>query len=225
MSVLVVDRMREFVEGLKLESKVISFSDDGTNTTLKVGNVFHIRVMPEPSRRCVLIDNVEYNVIDVDYFSDEVTVVGVLTSASIYKVPNPFYWHGTLISTANEIKFLDDSQKIPMVYLNEIIHETLQRKPSTLLTVAQIRLAFADVYSNDWTREDHYNNIIRPLCKLADFVRSKLDVYSCFRLESNIRQDIVPKWGEITRKGTTQKTFNEYLDAIEWSFDLGICDC
>ncbi len=225
MSVLVVDKMREFVENLNLECKVLSFSDDGENTTLIVENVFHIRAMPESSIRNVYIDGSPYGVIEVDYKSDTVTVKGVLTDASTYKVPNPFYWQGSLISVANEIKLLDDSQKLPMFYHNDIIREKLPKKPSSFLTIANTEIAFADVYSNDWTRQEHYDNLIRPLYKLADFVRGKIDSNKCFRTGSDISQRTVPKWGEVSRKGTMQKTFNEYLDAIEWVFDLEICDC
>ena len=228
MSALVVDRMADFVSSLKLESKVLALSNNGTNTTLMVENVFHIRAMPVPSRRNVFIDGVSYDVIGVDYGANTVTVEGVILSASVYKVPNPFYWYGTLISTANEIRMLDDSQKVPMIYLNEIITEKRQTRPSRIKSIAPIRLAFADVYSNDWTRKQHHDLLIKPLSNLADYVFEKLDKRSCFsfREGSEITQNIVPKWGEITRKGTKQKTFNEYLDAIEWvNFEIEICDC
>jgi len=225
MSVLVVNRFRNFISSLVLESDVISLSDDGTDTTLIVGNVFHARAIPAPNRRVIDVDGTDYEVVSVDYDTNTIVVSGVIASAIKITVPNPFYWHGTLISTANEIECVQPNDKCPMVYLNEIITEDLQRKPSSMITIAQIRIAFADFYSNDWTRFDHYEKAITPLCNLAAFVFSKLDKHSCFRLESDVRQRIVPKWGEITRKGTTQKTFNEYLDAIEWEFDLGICEC
>lgn len=227
MSALVVDRMGNFVSSLKLESKVLSLSDDGTNTTLVVENVFHIRAMPSSQIRNVFIDGISYNVIAVNYDANTVTIIGVVLSASVYKVPNPFYWYGTLISTANEIRMLDDSQKVPMIYLNEIITEKRQTRPSRVKSIAQIRLAFADVYSNDWTRKQHHDLLIKPLSKLADYVFEQLDKRSCFAFREGVEvtQNIVPKWGEITRKGTKQKTFNEYLDAIEWVFDLEVCDC
>lgn len=222
MSALVVNMMRDFVAGLDLSSKVLSLSDDGTNTTLIVENVFHIRPI---DGRTVAIDGTDYEVFSVDYDTNTVVVSGVIPSASIYKVPNPFYFHGTLISTGNEIKCIDSKDKCPMIYLNEIITSTRHLRLHALQETANIRLAFADFYSNDWTREDHYDKSIAPLCNLSDFVFSKLDKNSCLRFESDVSQSIVPKWGVITRKGTTEKVFNEYLDAIEWKFDLGICNC
>lgn len=225
MSALIVDRIRDFIAGLNLESKVLSLSNDGVNTTLIVENVFHIRATPFPYQRTVKIDGTDQTILAVDYNTNSVTISGIVASASTYKVDNPFYFHGTLISTANEIRLLSDDQKVPMIYLNEIIGETRLKRPSSLASIAQIRLAFADVYSNDWTRAEHYDLLIRPLCNLSDFVFSKLDTNSCLRFESDVRQRTVPKWGEIKRKGVEKKSFNEYLDAIEWTFDLGICNC
>lgn len=227
MSVLVVNRFGEFISGLTLESKVLSFSDDGTNTTLSVENVFHIRALPAPYTRSVKIDNIDRDVIAVDYVNNNVTVVGVLLSASVYLVPNPFYWFGTLISTGNEINLLDATQKCPMVYLNEIVLEELQPKSSNLETIANLRIAFADFYSNDWTRQDHYDQAIFALCNLAAFVKKELQKGKCVHIgqDDSIRQRNVPKWGKIERVGTNPKVFNEYLDAVEWEFPLRISKC
>ena len=224
-SVLIVNRFQEFIDSLKLESSVLDISDDGTNTTLVVQYVYHLRAIPNPNRRLVDVDGSNYEVLSVDYDTNTIIVSGVIASATKITVPNPFYFHGTIISTANEIECISPSEKCPMIYLNEIIKERLHRKPAATITTAKIRLAFADFYSNDWTRFDHYQEAIRPLLNLAAFVFEKLDRNSCFRLESDVDQQIVPKWGEITRTGTSKKIFNEYLDAIEWSFDLGICNC
>ena len=227
MSELVVNRFRDFVQGLNLESDVISLSNDGTNTTVFVENVFHIRAFVAPNVRQAHIDGDSYDVLSVDYKANSVVVPGVLVSAEVYKVDNPFYWHGTLISTANEINLLKPENKLPMIYLNEIIDEEWQSRNSGLDNIVPIRLAFADYYSNDWTREDHYNIAMRALYNLAKFVQSELQKGRCLHIGEDevIKVRLVPKWGEVTRKGTKAKTFNEYLDAIEWRFNLKICKC
>jgi len=227
MSELVVDRVRYFVQGLNLESKVISLTNDGTNTTVFVENVFHIRAFTAPNVRQVSIDSTLYNVLSVDYDTNSVVVPGVLVSAELYKVDNPFYWHGTLVSTANEINLLKPENKLPMIYLNEIIDEEWQPRSSSLDNIVPVRLAFADYYSNDWTRKDHYNIALKALYNLAKYVQLELQKGKCLHIgeDESIRVRLVPKWGEITRKGTKAKTFNEYLDAIEWRFNLKICKC
>lgn len=225
MSIVVIDRIKEFVQNMDLSSEVLEISNDGTNTTLKVGNVFHIRAFAAPLRRSVFIDGSSYDVVSVNTLDDEVEVAGVITEATTYKVPNPFFFHGTLISTANEINCLDPNQKTPMIYLNEIIDG---ERPinSDLAYIGRVRLAFADYYSNDYTREQHYEIVIRPLQKLVDYVFSRWEGEGCLSFIDNPKDKTVPKWGTITNKGTSKKIFNMYLDAIEWDAPrMRFCKC
>ena len=225
MSVSTVKRFGDFISNLNLTSDVLSVADDGTNTTIVVENVFHARALEAPFERQVLIDNSPYNLISVDYDTNTIVVGGVIASATNYKIENPFYFHGTLISTSNEIKNLHPSSKFPMVYLNEIVTERLLPVTSNNDRVSTLRLAFLDYYSNDWIREDHYKISIRALCNLTEFIRDKLYMNGCLMVEGDIIQEEVPKWGEISISGNTKKWFNDYLDAIEWEFDLIICKC
>lgn len=229
MSVVVIDRIKEFVENMELVSNVLDLSDDGTNTILTVENVFHIRALPAPNRRTVLIDGDSYDVIAVDYQLNTVTIIGVITEASVYKVPNPFFFTGTLVSTGNEIACLHPNQKCPMIYLNQIIKG---KKPnnSDADFYSPVRMAFADYYSNDYTNDDHINQVLRPLENLARYVFNQWDNEGCLSLTGDIDWENVPKWGTLVTAGkldkkTSKKSFNEYLDAILWQAPLRFCNC
>lgn len=242
MSFTVVKRMGDFFNGLSLESDVISFSSDSVNTTLVVKELFHIRAFEQSNPeslyvndnrlRKVLIDGSEYNVIAVDYDNNTVTVSGVLTEASKYQVPNPFYRHGTLVSTSEEIAHIPDSEKFPMIYINEIIKEEMFSPLSNYDRKAMIRIAFLDYYENDWTRENHYRTSIAALCNLSEFIRKKLYKPSCVRIleTDSISQANVPKWGKIVKSNTKDVAseshfLNETIDAVEWNVNIHFCKC
>ena len=229
MSTLVKDRIKEFIENMDLSSRVLEISNDGTNTTITAQNVFNARAIPEPFQRSVLIDNTEYTVLSVDYVNNTVTVSGVVLEASVYTVPNPFFFCGTLVSTGNEIACLNPNDKCPMVYLNEPING---ERPinSDLSFTGNIRLAFADYYSDDFTRDEHWTEIMKPLENLTDYIFEQWENEGCLSLTASVRVNNVPKWGTLVSVGnkgkkTSKKTFNERLDAIEWVAPLRFCKC
>jgi len=224
MSLLVVDVMESFIAGLDLSSKVISSSDDGTDTTLVVENVFHARA---DLNRVVDIDGTDYTVLSVDYNTNTIIVSGVIAFPKLYTIASPFYWHGTPISTGNELKFVESEEKVPMAYLRELIVEDIPVDTSNLQRTAKIRLAFADEAKfQDWDRDDHYSLAIRPLCNLVNAFVTQLDKKGCLNRSGEIRQIMAPKWGTfLDRKGNVKQMFTERLDGIELTFDLEICNC
>ena len=188
--------------------------------------MFNARARPTGYERQVNINSTDYDILSVNYNTNTIIVSGVIALPQLVIFPNPFYLYGTLVSAAGELNIIDPSVKMPLVYVNEIITEELPLRPNIYDTIPQMRIAFADYYDTDFIkRSDHYNNVIRPLHNLSQFIRKKLDKGSCLRLESSIIKKNVPKWGQIEGKGTSKSVFNEYLDAIEWRFDLGICNC
>lgn len=229
---LVVDRVRDFVAGLDLSSKVLSFSPSGSNTIITVENVFHIRATPSPNQRQVDIDGTKYNVLSVDYDTNTVVVEGALVNPDpqLYKVDNPFYWHGTPIATANHIKNLNDSSKVPMVYLRELLKERCMPPSSNLETIVpDMRLYLGDVANfNDWTREEHYSEAIRPLMNLSEVIKEELYKGRCVHVAEGeeIQRAAIPKWGIYQdSKGNIRKMFNENLDVVEMTFNLRIYKC
>lgn len=226
---LTVDILRDFIAGLDFTSKILSFTTTATTTILVVENVFHIRANPIDFIRQVDVDGTSYDVSTVDYNVNTVTINAVLTSALIYTVANPFYFHGTPISTSNEIKNLSNDEKLPFVFLWELLQEKFKSPSSDVDRVSDVRLVLADVANfSDWTRKEHYQEAITPLSNLFEVIKKELYKGGCVSVDEEDDITVInnPKWGvNIDTKGNKSKIFNDNLDAIGMRMQVKICIC
>jgi len=244
MSRLVVDAVGDFVAGLKLESKVLSFSVPATvtgsfgasfgssfsigsviipeTTTVTVCDMFHAR-----AGLLCLLDGVQYEIAETDRETGTVIVSGYAVAPALFSMPAPHYFHGTPTATGAEISRLKDADKVPMVYLLEIIRETVQDEDSAYTSVADLRLFFLDVadYAN-WTTDDHYAKLVQGLRSLVDaFI---LQARKCKGFGKITTIDLIThvKFGVYqTDKGHVNSLFNERLTGIEMRASFPIRDC
>jgi hypothetical protein len=244
MSKLVVDVMGGFVAGLKLESKVLSFSVPAMlpgsfsnsfsnsfsvgstivpeTTTITVCDMFHAR----PGLAC-LLDGIEYTIMETDRETGTVTVAGYTEAPALFSMPAPHYFHGTPTATGAEISRLRDADKVPMIYLLEIIRETVQGEDSAYVSVADLRLFFLDVadYAK-WTTDDHYAKAVQGLRSLADAFITQARKYRSFGKLAEIDLITHVKFGVYqTDKGHVNSLFNERLTGIEMRASFPIRDC
>lgn len=226
MSKLTVDIMRDFVASLDLYSPVVSFSDDGTNTTLVVENIYHAR-----RGMTVDVDGTGYVVVSVDYNACEIVLEGVIANPLLMTVPNPFYFHGTPIATNNHIALMQETAKetVPMIYLYEILTEEEQNILSSIQRESDIRFFFLDSCNNsDWLTDDHYSYVLRGLNLLVDAFIDQLreDRKHFFTDEVTFRRVNHANWGNfVNNKGHIKRLFNGFYTGVELAFTLPIRKC
>lgn len=220
---LTVDILDEFITTLNLSGPVLSFTDDGTNTTLLVQKTFHAR------RRMVLdVDGTGYEIISV-VNNEAITVSGVLASPVIYTVPNPFYFHGTPMMTNAHINGAREQDKLPMVYLYEILRERDMRRNSSIRRESDLRLFFLDSANFDeWETDDHYSQRLLGLNNLVDaFIEQAREYQCCFYLfETEFTRVNHVKWGVwMDNAGHVRRIFDDDLTGVELTFTLPLRDC
>lgn len=228
---------RDFVNGLDLSSLVKSFTTDeneGT-TTLIVENTFHAR-----DGLLIQVDGFSYEVVRVDYCQEAITINAVLVEAEIVIIPTPFFIHGTYRKTNNELNaLLDESEKVPMIYLHEVIDERWGNFESSIDVTASFRFFLLDSspqngidplsgnpLENTKTTQSQYANIIQPLSKLFEAIRQGIRDYGRFGEIDYIDKQNHVEWGVYTQnKGHERKLFDMDLTGMNCFVRLPIYKC
>jgi hypothetical protein len=220
MSVISVYAIRDMIAGLDLSNKVISASNNGTNTTILVGNVFNAR-----AGLTVDVDGTGYAVVSADYSANSIILAGVIASPILFTVPNPFFFHGTFSKTNGELnELLSLDQKVPMAYLHETMREVYAPIASGLEVTASVKLFLLDkAPENGDTTANQYADIIWPLSNLATAIRKALNASYAFAEMGDITQINEVEWGIYTdSKGHMKRFFDAQLSGISMFFDLPI---
>lgn len=220
---LTVDIMAEFIDSLDLSGGVLSFSDDGTNTTIVVDKTFHAR-----AKMLLDIDGTDYPIVSV-LDNTNIVVTGVIAAPIKYTVPNPFYFHGSPIMTNNHIKGAKDKNKVPMIYLYEILKEKDKKENSAIRRESDLRLFFLDNANfGEWTTEDHYSKRLLGINNLVDaFIEAARNYSCCFYLfDTDITRINHVNWGVWKDNQGHKKTiFDDELTGVEASFTLPLKNC
>lgn len=220
---LTVDILEDFINVLSLSGRVLSFSDDGTNTTIMVETTFHAR-----RKMNISIDGTDYEIVSV-VNNESIEVVGVIANPVIYTVPNPFYFHGTPVMTNSHINGANHSDKVPMVYLYEILRERDLRENSRIRREADLRLFFLDSANfSDWSTDDHYSQRLLGLNNLVDFFIAAARAYTCcfYLFDTDFTRVNHVNWGVYQdNEGHKQRIFDDELTGVELSFTLPIKGC
>ncbi len=220
---LTVDILEEFIDTLALSGQVSSFSDDGVNTTLVVSETFHAR-----KKMQLNVDGTNYEIFSV-VNNTSITVVGVLAAADSYTVPNPFYFHGTPMMTNAHINGAKERDKVPMIYLYEILRERDKRENSRIVRESDLRLFFLDSANfDDWETDDHYTQRLLGLNNLVNtFIETAREYQCCFYLfETDFTRINHVKWGVWKdNAGHDRRLFDDNLTGVELSFTLPLKKC
>ena len=221
---ITVYAVRDFINALDLSSAVTAHSDNGTQTTITVGNVFHSR-----AGLVVDIDGADYTVISVEYDTNTLIVEGLIADPLLLTVPIPYFFHGTFMKLNNELdEVLSIDDKVPMFYLHEVIREKKHNPTfSGLDRTSDIRLFLMDKSpENGDTTANQYADIIVPLSRLADYFTSQLYTAYQFGDIDDIEQVNHVEWGTYQdSKGHLKRFFDANLTGIAFSFALPILIC
>lgn len=220
---LTVDIMDDFIASLDLSGPVLSYSDNGVNTTINVEKTYHVR-----RKMLVVIDGMSYEVVSV-VNNTSIEVVGVIPSPSNYTVPSPKYFHGTPLMTNSHIVGARHSDKVPMVYLYEILREKEKNPGSNIVRESDLRLFFLDSANfAEWDTDDHYSQRLLGLNNLVDaFITAARANKCCFHLfETDFIRVNHANWGVyVDGQGHKQRIFDDDLTGVELSFTLPLKNC
>ncbi len=220
---LTVDILDDFIKTLDLSGKVLSFSNDGTNTTIVVEKTYHAR-----KKMLVDIDGTDHEVVSI-VNNTSIEVIGVIAAPLNYKVPNPFYFHGTPILTNSHITGAKENQKVPMIYLFEILREKDKKEDSRVVRESDLRLFFLDSADlGDWSTDDHYAKRLLGLNNLVDeFIKAARAFVCCFYLfETEFTRINHVNWGIWEdNKGHKRTLFDDELTGVEITFTLPLKNC
>lgn len=221
---LTVDILEDFINSLSLSGDVISFSDDGQNTILTVEKTYHAR-----RGMNINIDGTDYEIISV-VNNESIEVSGIIANPIQYTVPNPFYFHGTpILTNVNHITGAMDKDKVPMIYLYEILREKDLNIDSRIVRESDLRLFFLDNANfSEWTTDDHYSKRLLGLNNLVDeFISSARNYQCCFYLyETEFTRINHVNWGVFkTNSGHEKRIFDDDLTGVELSFTLPLRKC
>lgn len=216
---LTVDIIDDFIQTLDLSGDVVSFSDDGTDTTLVVDNTFNAR------KGMVLdVDGAPFTVLSI-VFETSITVSGLPITPVKYTVQLPFFFHGTPIATNNQIAEASHKDKVPMIYLHEIIKEKDRDIFSSIERDSNLRFFFLDSANfDDWTTDDHYSQRLLGLNALVSaFKKQAIESNMFFLDETEFDRINHVKWGTFKdSQGHIKNIFDDELTGVELNFTLPI---
>lgn len=220
-----VDIIEELVDGFNPSTMITSVVDnlDGT-FTITVCNTINIREQ-SPFK----IGATDYTAISVDTQYREITFESLIapTINDIVYGSVPFYFHGTPMATGSEIThILETSNKLPMIYLLEIITDNKDNDPeSSIDRLSTVSLFFLDEANfGDWDTDQHYSEAIVPMMNYAElFVNYLNDTPNVGRID-NYDLTYHAKFGLNIRTsgGHIQNLFPEKLSGVQLRITLPI---
>jgi hypothetical protein len=225
----IVDFIEEIVDAINLTQTILSHSDDGTNTTIEVANMYHAR-----TGLIIEIDLIDYTIFSVDQTTNEIVVVGAIADPVTAILSTPTYRHGTP-RAANQELSLDSGtlESTPFIYLFERIVENFDTNEESVIDRnVSLTIVFQDDYDpTDWTTDDHYTNVIVPQRRLLDVFVQTLEQSPKVGLLNSKDVTNQVKFGVFTtNKGSTDSIFNEKVSGpqLDINFQMlhseSLCD-
>ena len=175
--------------------------------------------------KTITIDSVNYK-IQSFVQNESLTIKGdVLPTAATFTITPPYYKHGTPMATNNELFHVDNDQQLPLVWLLEILTQSVfQNEENPLDYSSDLRLFFLDEYDpEDDLTSDIYTDIIRPMQSMVEEFIKEVEKDGNYNDLDEYRTINWSKFGVYTtNKGSTSKILDAYLSGIEVRITLEI---
>ena len=232
----ITDIVEEIINNLDYTIEIKSVDDLGNDLKqLNVCKTLHI----QPDCTTVTINGTQYQVGEIlNNQWIQITTPDTINEGDIINVDPPKYFHGTIPATNDELsQIMADSDKLPMVYLYEIIRQKYFYNDEQPLEVeAQLRLFFlAGSDFGSWYTDDHYKNAIKPMTNLTLLFSDYINNNNCqFQELDEVEIINHAKWGVWRdNKGHEKNLFNDKLSGTELRINLqinkdlasGSCNC
>lgn len=217
-----VEIVRDLVNELDFTFVINNAIDnlDGTYT-LETCNTYHLQATPNCP---ITIDGSQYTILEVQS-NEYITIKGAsLPVVTEFAVPKPYYFHGTVLKTNEELNRIEFFNKFPMVYLLEVITDTFFNEDEAVERESDLRLFFlTSANFQDWKTGDHYKEAILPMRSLAyNFINvlntsKKISNFAQYSLINRVNFGVYA-----TDKGNTQRIFNDNMSGVELRITLPI---
>ena len=175
--------------------------------------------------KTITIDSVDYR-IQSFVQNESLTIKGdVLPTAATFTITPPYYKHGTPMATNNELFHVDNDQQLPLVWLLEILTQSVfENEENPLNYSSDLRLFFLDEYDpEDDLTSDLYTDIIRPMQSMVEEFIKEVRKDGIYNDIDEYRTINWSKFGVYTtNKGSTSKILDAYLSGIEVRITLEI---
>ena len=175
--------------------------------------------------KTITIDGTDYK-IQSFVQNESLTVKGdILPTASTFTITAPFYKHGTPRATNNELFQVDADIELPLVWLLEILTQSVFRAEENPLDYSSdLRLFFLDEYDpEDDLTSDLYTDIIRPMTSMVDEFIKEVELDGDYNDVDEYRTINWSKFGVYTtNKGSTSKVLDAYLTGVEVRINLEV---
>ena len=175
--------------------------------------------------KTITIDSIDYR-IQSFVQNESLTIKGdVVPGLTTFTITPPFYKHGTPMATNNELFHVDNDQQLPLVWLLEILTQSVfQNEENPLDYSSDLRLFFLDEYDpEDDLTSDLYTDIIRPMQSMVEEFIKEVRKDGNYNDVDEYRTINWSKFGVYTtNKGSTSKILDAYLSGIEVRITLEI---
>ena len=154
------------------------------------------------------------------------TVSGdILPTVTTFTIDAPFYKHGTPTATNAELFKVDADQELPLVWLLEILTQSVYQKDENPLDYSSdLRLFFLDEYDpEDDLTADIYTDVIRPMQSMVEEFIREVELDGDYQDLEEYRTINWSKFGVYTtNKGSTSKVLDAFLSGIELRITLEV---
>jgi len=220
-----VDIIEDLVNGFNPMSTVTNVVDNGIGSfTITVCNTLNIR-----EKSPFKLNGIDYVATSVDTKLHEITfLTGIIPLVNdTIEGSVPFYFHGTPMATGSEItRILNSSNKLPMIYLLEIITDIKDNTPDSIIDRrSNVLLFFLDEANfGDWDTDQHYSEAIVPMMNYAELFVKYLENNSNIGVIDTYEMTYHAKFGLNikTNGGHLQNLFPDKLSGVQLAITLPI---
>lgn len=173
----VTDVLRDVVTNLNLKLDIYFVQIIGFRYRLFTQNTHYLN-----TNKVVTLNGINYTIIafEQDLFIEVVDEVNVPAKGT-YDLPAPFFIHGKLKPTNEELamKFGSQYEWMPLVWMFELASRSQPAEIDSVLESEGAVSLFLMSSTNrgDFSTEDHYREVVKPMNSLADSIVKALNLY------------------------------------------------
>ena len=210
------------IEASEYIEQIVNNIDDSIKGKFDVGSGRYLTCDTKWARIGKTITDLLGNVYRItDLVTDEYIVAEVITGSGdldgIAYLESPFFITGTKMATNQEWLLVDPnlSNKLPLIWLLEIISETGYGRGSALDRDIEIRLFFLDETDpSQYYTKDHREQVVKPMQKLMDQFLISVAELREYKAIENYRYRTFSRFGVEQDNGVIQNVLDANLSGV-----------